>query len=279
MIEAPHILIFDSGAGGLSVAAEIIRKFASAQAPIGKLSYFADNEFFPYGTKEDKELVERIVSQVNQAYRNLTPDIVVLACNTASTLALDRLRQTIPCPIVGVVPAIKPAAMITRTGVIGVLATPATVDRPYTQTLIQDFAPHQQVLLHGSDRLVAMAEESLTQETIDLNALEQELGNLFCQTNGDQIDTVVLACTHFPLLKPQMREIRHGIPQTIHWIDSGEAIARRVLNLTYQKEPNNQSLSTTNPLQVACYFSSSQEAPKHEYQRYLNSVASEKSDK
>ncbi|MFL0799696.1 MAG: glutamate racemase [Agarilytica sp.] len=240
MIKAPKILIFDSGAGGLSIAIEVIKT-----CPGAHFVYAADHAYFPYGIKQDAELTARIVSQVESLYKKIQPDLVVVACNTASTLALETLRTEFPCPFVGVVPAIKPAAKLTQTGVIGVLATPATVNRAYTHNLIEDFAPKQKIVMHGSDTLVTLAEDKINKGEINEGQLNQELRTLFDKEHGEEIDTVVLACTHFPLLKPELISWARGENKNVNWIDSGKAIADRVQTLLGGK-PNMRSSKKKN---------------------------------
>ncbi len=222
----PHILIFDSGVGGLSVAREI-----RDAVPDCKLSYFFDNAFFPYGTKSDSVLLERIVSQIELLHQAFTPDIVVIACNTASTLVLDALRARFHTPFVGVVPAIKPASASSLSGVIGVLATPATVNRPYTQKLIEDFAQDVKVYLHGSDALVTQAERKLNNQEVVTDVIHAEIETLLRLDKSDSMDTIVLACTHFPLLLEEVDKAANACGRSIHWMDSGKAIARRVVQL------------------------------------------------
>lgn len=220
------ILVFDSGAGGLSIAREIL-----ALTPACHLIYAPDLEYFPYGTKNDRDLTERITQQVGTLYKQYTPDLVVVACNTASTLALDILRSQFTCPFVGVVPAIKPAAAQTYSDVIGVLATSATVTRPYTQQLIADFASDKHVILAACDELVALAEEKILGTKPDQGKIAQSLNGLFSQEKGELVDTVVLACTHFPLLKQEFIQWSEQQQRKIAWIDSGGAIAQRVKNI------------------------------------------------
>jgi len=152
----------------------------------------------------------------------LKPDIVVIACNTASTSALSEIRTKIDIPVIGVVPAIKPAAEKSRTRCFAVLGTPGTVRRKYVDQLIQDFAPDQKVVLQGSTRLVALAEDKLAGRAVNMRVLSEEIAPMFKNPN---VDSVVLACTHFPLL---IEELRAAAPPGIQWIDSGAAIARRV---------------------------------------------------
>ncbi|MFO1369216.1 MAG: glutamate racemase [Marinagarivorans sp.] len=215
-----HILVFDSGLGGLSVAREII-----AAAPHACISYLADTAFFPYGTKSDEQLISRIESLLEKAILSLAPDIVVIACNTASTLALSHLRARFNLPFVGVVPAIKPAASLSRSKTFGLLATPATVSRAYTAQLIADFAADCTVVRFGSHNLVTLAEASLCGLAPSAAALERELAGLLAQPGAEAIDTVVLACTHFPLL---LEGLKSAAPHIRHWVDSGAAVARQV---------------------------------------------------
>lgn len=229
----PHILVFDSGAGGLSVAKEILRKIPNCH-----MSYAADDAFYPYGIKEDRVLTQRIITQVGKLYEALKPDIVVVACNTASTLALETLRGKFDCPFVGVVPAIKPAALLSESKVIAVLATPATVSRIYTHNLIKDYAPEHKVILHGSNILVEIAERKLFSNDIDQRLLQKEFDTLFAEPDAEQIDTLVLACTHFPLLKQEIMAITRQRKRSINLIDSGEAIARRVWDLLDKPQAN-----------------------------------------
>ena len=223
-----HIAFFDSGLGGLSVAQELFSHPQVTHLGITQLSYVADTEAYPYGDKPDTWLNERILSVVLDSHRRLTPDMWVIACNTASTLVLDALRAQIHVPIVGVVPAIKPAAAASKSKVIGVLATPATVTRNYTAQLIADHAPGCQVLLHGSDTLVHESEKQLLGGDIDLAVLQKNIEALLNMPCGEAIDTIVLGCTHYPLIKAELSSLA---PNIYHWVDSGEAIARRVISL------------------------------------------------
>lgn len=216
----PRVLIFDSGVGGLSVTREIQQRL-----PGLPLVYASDNGFFPYGTKGEVELIARVDLVIRRLLALYPVDILVIACNTASTLTLPHLRSQLSLPIVGVVPAIKPAAKLSQTGVIGLLATPATVARPYTHELMREYAPHCAVISLGSSELVQIAEQKLRGETIDENAIERIVAELMRHEKAPLMDVLVLACTHFPLLK---EELSLYLPKTVQFIDSGEAIARRV---------------------------------------------------
>ena len=130
-----RLLVFDSGVGGLSVATEIRREHPSAD-----ITYVADDAGFPYGEWEDTPLTDRVVGLIAELIGRFRPDAVVIACNTASTLVLPPLRARFDIPFVGTVPAIKPAAERTRSGVVGVLGTYGTIRRDYTRGLIESFA-------------------------------------------------------------------------------------------------------------------------------------------
>lgn len=216
----PRILVFDSGVGGLSVAREIQQRM-----PWLPLVYASDNGFFPYGTKAEDALIARVDKVINRLLQKYPVDILVIACNTASTLTLPHLRNQLSLPIVGVVPAIKPAAKLSQSAVIGLLATPATVARPYTHELIREYAPQCDVISLGSSELVQIAEQKLRGEMIDNNLIANITAELMQHEKAPLMDVLVLACTHFPLLK---EEIRECLPNKIQLIDSGEAIARRV---------------------------------------------------
>jgi glutamate racemase len=153
---------------------------------------------------------------------------VVVACNTASTIALNVVRAALTLPVVGVVPPIKPAAAQTKTGVIGLLATPATVRRAYTDDLIAQFAADKRVVRFGSSALVEAAERALRDEPVDPSAITEAISGLFGAPGGADIDVVALACTHFPLLT---KDLAAAAPRAALWLDSGAAIARRVASV------------------------------------------------
>jgi len=218
--QAPRILVFDSGVGGLSVAREIQQRL-----PLNPLIYASDNAFFPYGTKGEAELIARVDLVISELLLRYPADILVIACNTASTLTLPHLRSKLDVPIVGVVPAIKPGALMSKTGVLGLLATPATVARPYTHELIREYATNCRVISLGSSELVQIAEQKLRGEVIDANAIGRIAQELLRADRAEEMDVLVLACTHFPLLKD---ELAQHLPAHLKLIDSGAAIARRV---------------------------------------------------
>ncbi len=220
MIRPPKILVFDSGLGGLTVHVEVARLRQSAD-----YLYCADDAGFPYGEWGEAELVARILGVMAELIARQTPDLVVIACNTASTLALPHLRARWPAlPFVGTVPAIKPAAASSRSKLISVLATPGTVARDYTQKLIDDFAADCVVTLVGSKHLAALAEKAMHGEDITDALVAQEIAPCFIERDGARTDCVALGCTHYPLLLERFRRLA---PWEVAWIDPAPAIARR----------------------------------------------------
>jgi glutamate racemase len=197
--------VFDSGVGGLSIAQEIQQKL-----PFAPLIYASDNAFFPYGTKGETELIARVDAVLRAITTQYSVDIVVVACNTASTLSLPHIRSHFTQPIVGVVPAIKPAACHSQSQVIGLLATPATVARTYTQQLIRDYAPNAEVISVGSSELVQLAEQKLRGIAVKPDQLKRILLPFFEHVRGPEMDTLILACTHFPLLRCELNYLRQS---------------------------------------------------------------------
>jgi glutamate racemase len=221
LTSAPQILVFDSGLGGLTVHAEILRV-----RPDARHVYVADDAAFPYGRLAETTLVERVCAVMELLIDRHAPDIVVIACNTASTLMLPHLRARWPdLPFVGTVPAVKPAAEQSRTRLISVLATPGTVARDYTRDLVRDYAAHCEVTLVGSEHLAPLAEAHMHGEPIDDVAVLREIAPCFVEAEGRRTDHVVLACTHYPLLIDLFRRLA---PWQVDWVDPAPAIARRV---------------------------------------------------
>lgn len=224
-----RILVFDSGVGGLSIVPAL-----RAAVPTAGLVYASDNAFFPYGLRSAGAIVARVAAVLERLDHALQPDLVVVACNTASTVALPEVRRRLAVPVVGVVPAIKPAAAVTASGCIALLATPATVARPYTDELIARFAPGCEVIRLGCSELVALAERKLRGEPPALARLAELLAPLEHHPRAAAIDTIVLGCTHFPLLLPELAE---AFPRPVTWLDSSAAIARRAAALMAGTEP------------------------------------------
>lgn len=213
----PKVLIFDSGVGGLSVYREI-----EMRLPQLSYTYLFDNAAYPYGELDQQVLLQRVERLITGLVEQEGFDIVVIACNTASTIVLPTLRSKLSIPVVGVVPAIKPASSIANKAV-GLIATPATITRQYTHDLIRSFSADKNVELLGSTRLVDMAEEKLRGRAIDLQELKNILSPLI-----SHIDVAVLGCTHFPLIRDEIQQV---LGKDVLLVDSGEAIARRVKSL------------------------------------------------
>lgn len=222
-VEAPTILVFDSGVGGLSVFREVARA-----RPDARFVYAADDAAFPYGALSDATLVERVGHVLDQLIGEVVPDLVVIACNTASTLALPSLRARHAIPFVGTVPAVKPACAASATRRVSVLATPGTVRRDYTASLIREFAGGCDVALVPSDRLAGLAEAAMAGESVDDDDIAAEIAPCFVSAEARRTDTVVLACTHYPLILDRLDRLA---PWKVNWIDPAPAIARRVTQL------------------------------------------------
>ena len=216
--DAP-ILFFDSGVGGLSVLAP-----TRALLPTAPIVYAADSSAFPYGTRSEAEIAARVPALLGRLTERFRPRLAVIACNTASTIALPFVRAALDIPVVGTVPAIKPAAAMSRTRVIGVLGTEATVRQPYVDDLAAHFAADCTVLRHGSAELVELAERKLAGEAVDPAAVAAAVAPL----TGKDMDVVVLACTHFPLLAEELGAALPGVAQ----VDGGPGIAGRIAALT-----------------------------------------------
>ena len=220
----PPILMFDSGVGGLTVLRE-----ARVLMPDRRFVYVADDAAFPYGAWEEPALNAHILALFSTLLDRFKPAISVIACNTASTLVIDALREKFPRHLfVGTVPAIKPAAERTRSGLVSVLATPGTVKRQYTRDLISKWAQKCHVRLVGSDRLAGLTESYVREGFVDEEAVRAEIAPCFIERDGNRTDIIVLACTHYPFLVNRMRKTA---PWPVDWIDPAEAIARRAMSL------------------------------------------------
>ena len=223
MNAASPILFFDSGVGGLSVLGP-----TRALLPNAPIVYVADSACFPYGRRTEAEIAERVPALLGRLVERFRPRLAVIACNTASTIALDHARAALDLPIVGTVPAIKPAAEISKTRTIGVLGTEATVRQPYVDDLAARFAADCTIIRHGSPELVELAEAKLAGEPVTIEAVKAATQPMFDAAGGDEIDTVVLACTHFPLLEDEL----HAAYPEVEYVDGGTGIARRIAHLT-----------------------------------------------
>ena len=220
------ILFFNSGVGGLSVLGP-----TRELLPNAPIVYAADSAAFPYGKRSEAEIASRVPALLGRLVERFHPRLAVIACNTASTIALDHVRSALDLPVVGTVPAIKPAAEISKSRIIGVLGTEATVRQPYVDDLAVRFASDCTIIRHGSPELVELAEARLAGEEVSTDAIRAAAQPMFDAAQGDRIDTVVLACTHFPLLEP---ELRTAFPD-VTYVDGGPGIARRIAWLTREQ--------------------------------------------
>lgn len=221
------ILFFDSGIGGLSVLQPTL-----ALLPNAPIIYAADSAGFPYGKRSEAEIASRVPALLGRLVERFHPRLAVIACNTASTIALDHVRSALDLSVVGTVPAIKPAAEISRTRVIGVLGTEATVRQPYVDDLATRFAPDCTIIRHGSPDLVELAEARIRGEHVSVDAVGRAAQPMFDALRGNEIDTVVLACTHFPLLENELKTAFPGVA----YVHGGPGIARRIAFLTRDQQ-------------------------------------------
>ena len=217
------LLFFDSGVGGLSVLAP-----TRVLLPYAPIVYVADSAAYPYGKLSEAEIASRVPALLGRLVERFQPRLAVIACNTASTIALDHVRLALDLPVVGTVPAIKPAALLSKSRVIGVLGTQATVRQPYVDDLAARFAADCTIVRHGSPELVDLAEAKLAGDAIGIAAVRAAALPLFEAAGAERLDTVVLACTHFPLLLDELRVAFPGI----FFVDGGAGIARRIAWLT-----------------------------------------------
>jgi glutamate racemase len=229
----PTILVFDSGIGGLTVYSEVLKA-----RPDARYVYAADDAGFPYGPLNEATLANRVLTVMERLVGLYDPTLVVIACNTASTVVLPHLRKRFSIPFVGTVPAIKPSAQLTRTGYVTVLATPGTVARDYTRDLIETYATGCKVNLVGSRRLAGIAEAELAGAPVPDEAILAELLPCFVEDEGGRTDVVALSCTHYPLLLPRFQQLA---PWPVTWIDPAPAIARRVTQLIGGPVPGHEA--------------------------------------
>jgi len=251
---SPTILIFDSGLGGLTVHREV-----AAARPDASLIYAADDAAFPYGPMEESKLVARVLAVIGALVEQHKPDLAVIACNTASTIVLPELRARFTLPFVGTVPAIKPACATTATSRVTVLGTEATVKREYTRALINQFSNGCDVTLVGSARLARFAEAELRGNPVSDADIAEEIAPCFIDRDGRRTDTVVLACTHYPLLQHRFRQTA---PWPVTYLDPAPAIARRVSHLLGAPKTRKAASS-------ACMVTTTGQAPSPELEKAL----------
>jgi glutamate racemase len=223
LTRSPRLLFIDSGLGGLTVL------HAARQAvPEAHIRFVADDAGFPYGLKSEGTVIERLTVLIEKAAGTFAPDCVVLACNTASVIALEVLRERLPIPFVGTVPAIKPAAALTKSGLVSVLATPGTVAREYTRALIEKFGGGARFTLAGAANLAALTEAHASGTAVEDEAIAREIAPCFVEDDGARTDVVVLGCTHYPLILDRLEALA---PWPVTWLDPAPAIARRIANV------------------------------------------------
>jgi glutamate racemase len=223
LTRSPRLLFIDSGLGGLTVLS------AARQAvPEAQIRFIADDAGFPYGLQNEAALIERLVALIENTAGTFVPDCIVLACNTASTIALEVLRARVPIPFVGTVPAIKPAAAVTKSGLVSVLATPGTATREYTRALIEKFGAGARFTLIGAPGLAALAEAHASGAPVDDAAITREIAPCFVEEGSARTDVIVLGCTHYPLLLEKLEVLA---PWPVAWLDPAPAIARRIANV------------------------------------------------
>ena len=220
--DAP-ILLFDSGVGGLTVLAEVRNLL-----PDAPVIYAADTAGFPYGEKTEAQVAARVAGLLGRLSERYRPRLITIACNTASTIALGMVRDVLQVPIVGTVPAIKPGAALTRSGTIGLLGTAATIRQGYVDQLEAEFAANKRLLRFAAPGLVTAAEAKLRGEALDPAVFAEAAAGLRAQPGGEDIDTVVLACTHFPLVQSELGDALANV----QFLDGAKGIARRVAHLT-----------------------------------------------
>lgn len=221
---AKPLLFFDTGIGGLSVLKESLK--LNPNAPI---VYAADYAGLPYGMKSEAELAARIPAILGRLVERYQPQLVTIACNTASTIALEHVRTALDLPVVGTVPAIKPASQLTKTGTIGLLGTKATIRQPYVDRLASEFANDKKLIRYGAPGLVYAAEAKLRNQDVDMGIIKAAVDGLVTQDGGDLIDTIILACTHFPLVQEELQLV---FEKPINFVDGAQGIAKRISHLT-----------------------------------------------
>ena len=218
------LLFFDSGMGGLSVLSE-----AQKLLPLAPVVYVSDHAAFPYGTKAESEIATRVPVLLGKLAERYRPRLITIACNTASTIALDSVRQVLDIPVVGTVPAIKPAAELTETGVIGLLGTRATVRQGYIDVLAEKFAQGIELIRYGDPQLASAAEAVMRGEQVGDAVFRNAMQGLLAQPRGEQVDTVILGCTHFPLVLERLAQFGKS---GMRFVDGNAGIARRIAYLT-----------------------------------------------
>lgn len=246
----PRIIVFDSGLGGLTVL-----KAIHDLIPGAAFLYVADDAAFPYGDMVGPDVIGRVRKVMDRVMATGTPDAVVVACNTASTMVMSMLRARYKVPFIGTVPAIKPAAEITKSGLVSVLATPGTIERDYTRALIRSFASHVHVRLIGSSRLATLAEQIASGKEVPDDAISAEIAPAFLDQDDRKTDAVVLGCTHYPLIIDRLKALALW---DVEWINPAPAIARQVATVLNGREERTEH--RVSPAAIHLVFSSGRAA-------------------
>jgi glutamate racemase len=221
------LLFFDTGVGGLSVLGAV-----QAALPNAPIIYAADYAGLPYGTKTEAEIAARVPALLGRLVERYRPRLVTIACNTACTIALSHVRAALDVPVVGTVPAIKPASELTKTGVIGLLGTAATIRQPYVDRLEAEFASNMTLLRYAAPELVYAAEAKMRGEVVDQALYARAVKGLTDQPGGDLLDVMILGCTHFPLVR---EELATAAAANMQFVDGAAGIARRIAYLTQEQ--------------------------------------------
>ncbi|MDJ0977336.1 MAG: glutamate racemase [Erythrobacter sp.] len=223
MIPSSPVLLFDSGVGGLTVY-DALRE----ALPAAPVIYTADYAGIPYGKKTEAEVAARVAGLLGRMAERWQPRLACIACNTASTIALGMVREVLEIPIVGTVPAIKPAAGVTSSGAIALVGTAATIRQPYVDDLESRFASDKRLVRIAAPDLVELAEAKLRGRPVDLAPIKRVADQIAGTPSPGAVDTIVLACTHFPLLTD---EFAHVFGSSVTLVDGAQGIARRIAHL------------------------------------------------
>ena len=231
--------VFDSGLGGLTVVKAISKTFKGAQ-----IFYIADTLFAPYGEKTQKQILQHSLDITNYLIDKHNIDVLIVACNTATSAAINELRQIFPkLIIIGTEPGIKPAIELSKNGNVGILATPATLKGDKYQSLVDKLSSKNKIKLFEQPcpGLVEQIENGHIKEEKTILMLENWLENMLLNS----VDTIVLGCTHYPLISEIIRDI---MGSEINLIETGSAIAKRLENLSKK-----QGHINSGPLEINVY--------------------------
>ncbi|MGD9624467.1 MAG: glutamate racemase [Arcobacter sp.] len=223
--------VFDSGLGGLTVLKSILKVFRNAE-----IFYIADTEYAPYGEKSSQEILDRCDKITAYLLENYGIEALIVACNTATSAAIKHLREKFPFLIViGTEPGIKPAILNTKSSNVGILATPATLKGDKYQLLVNELSSIKKVKLY-EQACIGLVEQ-IEKGEIDSSKTYSMLENWLKPMKASNVDTIVLGCTHYPLVDDVIKKI---MGKDIVLIETGDAIANRLLTLSKEKNHINQ---------------------------------------